>query len=99
MVTLYITNGRLEALEGLPERGRDILKTDALNALHGPLLARLLGGGEYEILDIEPEIATARINVCGLSQVIDFIEITRLTDINGVVHDPDNFWHDEGGDE
>lgn len=93
MSALYITDGMQEVEQGLPDRGRDVLKTDALNALPGPLLARILGGGEYEVIDIEPEIATARINVCGLSQIIDFIEITKLTDINRVVHNPDDFWH------
>ena len=93
MGALYITDGRGEAQSGLPDRGKDILKTDDLNALPGPLLARLLGGGEYEIIDIEPEIAAARINVSGLSQVVDFIEITKLTDLEGVEHDPDDFWH------
>lgn len=94
MGATYITNGRCEINNGLPNQGKDILMTDALNDLPGPLLARLLGGHEYEIIDIEPQIATARINVCGLSQVVDFVEITRLTDIEGVEHDPDDFWHD-----
>jgi hypothetical protein len=94
MGALYITNGRREIEPGLPDQGNDMLKTDALNALPGPLLALLLGGDEYEIIDIEPEIATARINVCGLSQVVEFVEITRLTDIEGGEHDPDDFWHE-----
>lgn len=95
MGALYITDGRASVDPGLPDRGKDVLKADALNALPGPLLARLAGSNwEYEIIDIEPEIATARINVCGLSQVVDFIEIMELKDINGTAHDPEDFWHD-----
>lgn len=94
MSALYITNGRDEIEHGLPERGKDVLKADSLNALPGPLLARVCGScDEYEIIDIEPEIATARINVCGLSQVVEFVEIMNLRDIDGNNHDPEDFWH------
>lgn len=94
MSALCITDVRRSPHEGMPDQGKDVLKTDDLNALPGPLLARLLGGGEYEIIDIEPQIATARINVGGLSQVVEFIEITNLTDLDGITHDADDFWID-----
>ena len=94
MPELFICSKRVPTDAGLPDQGNDKLKTDELNALEGPLIAVMLGGWTWPIHDIEPVIATARIDVCGKLQAIEFCEIVKLIDINGVEYDAEDFWHD-----
>jgi hypothetical protein len=94
MGELYISSKRASTEVGLPDQGKDKLKTDDLNALEGPLIAVMIGGWTWPIHDIEPVIATARIDVCGKLQAIEFCDIVKLIDINCVEHDSEDFWHD-----
>ena len=94
MGELFITRGRKERPAIDTDASRDKLKTDELNALPGPLIAVMLGGWTWPIHDIEPVIATARIDVCGKLQAVEFCEITKLIDIDGNEYDSEDFWHD-----
>lgn len=71
----------------------DKLKFDEINKLPMPLMCRFAGCDIWwGVHDIEVQIATVRIDVCGLLEIKDFIEIMEIKDSNNVIHDADDFW-------
>ena len=96
MGSLYISDGTDERYksESLPDRGKDVLNADALNALQGPLMAKFAGGWEWPVHDIEVETALMRIDVSGLLEAKSFCEVMTLTDIEGVEFNAEDFWVD-----
>lgn len=94
MGELRIRVGPRQQGKTITDASKDQLKTDELNALEGPLIAVLAGGFSYPVHDIEPVIAHARLDVCGQLDIVSFATIMKLIDINGVEHDPEDFWHD-----
>lgn len=72
----------------------DKLRMDYINSLPQPFIARLAGGVEWPIYDIEVETALCRIDVVGRLQVIPFCEVMSITDYAGTRHDPEDFWVD-----
>lgn len=76
------------------DRATDLLSTAKLNALPHPIVARIFGG-EWEVETIDVETGLIRIFVCGLLECRHFSEVQELVDINGGVHDSDEFYNEE----
>lgn len=72
----------------------DLLRMDYINSLPQPFLATLLGGSQYELESICVETGLLRIDVCGKLQCMEISDITCFTDMDGVKHDPDEFYTD-----
>lgn len=73
----------------------DLLNGVKFNALPSPVTARMCGGGSWWIETLDVQTGTIRLDVCGKIDFSDFSEIMELIDINGIKHDPDDFWVDE----
>ena len=73
----------------------DLLRMDYINSLPQPFFAKLCGGWEWEIHDIDVETGLLRINVSGLLQPIHFGEIIEITDIDGGKHDPESWYNED----
>jgi len=91
---MYITSTQDKPLTSLPDRGRDKLDAEKINAIPRPFMARMCGGGEWEVIDVEVECAIFRADICGKSQVMNFSEIMEITDVNGQKYNPDDLWND-----
>lgn len=74
----------------------DLLRIDYINSLPQPFVVRLLGDRDFSwpVYDIAVDIATFRIDVCGLLEVKSMADASAFRDADGVVHDPDTFWTD-----
>jgi len=77
----------------------DLLKMDFINSLPQPLLATLYGDKDckWEINDIDVETGLLRINVCGKLQIMHIGDVNFFTDMNGDIHDADDFYNEKGG--
>jgi len=75
----------------------DVLRMDYINSLPQPFLAKLLGGSEYEVIDIDVQTGLLRINVSGMMQVIEMPDVKSFKDMSGKEHDPDTFYTDFEG--
>ena len=72
----------------------DILNMEYINSLPQPFLARMAGGGEWEVDTICVETGLMKLNVCGMLDNSHISEVIEFTDIDGNKHDPDDFWLD-----
>lgn len=72
----------------------DQLKIDKINRLPHPLTAVFYGGDEWEIYSICVETGLMKINVVGMLDNCHFDNVKKIKDIDGGVHDADDFWID-----
>ncbi len=72
----------------------DRLKFDELNKLPLPIICRFIGGSEWPLYDIDVETGFMRIDVCGKLDKKHFVDVTHLTDADGIKHEADDFWHE-----
>lgn len=72
----------------------DLLDLEKLDSLPHPLVARILGGQEFEIQVVCVATGAMRIDVCGMHQCGQFSDVMALIDADGFEHDPDEFWSD-----
>lgn len=72
----------------------DLLLMDKINALPQPLRAKI-SGTFWEVHDIDVETGLMRINVSGLLEVTTFSSCTSIKDMEGVEHNPDDFYNED----
>ena len=73
----------------------DLLRIDHINSLPQPFIARLLGGSEWPVYDIDVETGLLRIDVCGLLEVKHITDVTLFIDAEWVIHDVDSFYNED----
>ena len=74
----------------------DLLRMDYINNLPQPFIAHFCGGYEWPIYDIDVETGLLRIDVAGKLQVKHISEVIYFIDIEGVRHDAETFYQEEG---
>lgn len=74
----------------------DRLRMDYINSLPQPFVARLCGGSDWPIHDIDVETGLLRLDVCGKLEVRRLSDVMEITDIDGGKHDPDDWYCPEG---
>ena len=72
----------------------DQLKMDYINSLPQPFIARMIGGGDWPVHDIEVQTALVRCDIVGKLQVFSISDVSAFVDADGNEHDPDTFWVD-----
>jgi len=72
----------------------DLLCMDYINSLPQPLIAKLFGGSEWPIYDIDVGSGLLRIDVCGLLEVKHIGDVRSFCDDCGVEHDSETFYVD-----
>ena len=72
----------------------DLLRMDYINSLPQPFIARFSRADEWPVYDIDVQTGMMRIDVCGRLEIRHFGEVTRIRDIDGGDHDPDD-WYEE----
>ena len=77
-------------------RPTDILRADLINAIPQPIMARFLIGDIWPVIDIAVDAGLLRIDVCGISQAMSFSEVTHLIGSDGISHDADDLYNEEG---
>ena len=70
----------------------DKLNMEYINSLPQPFTARLYGGDEWELYDIDVETGLLRIDVCGKAQVMHISDVNLFRDMDGIEHDSDTFY-------
>lgn len=73
---------------------RDLLKMDYINSLPQPFVARLYGGSEWPVYDIDVETGLLRIGVCGKPEMKHIGDVREFVDVDGEVHEADTFYSD-----
>lgn len=74
----------------------DLLRMDYINSLPQPFIATQLGGWRWPVESIEVECGLVRIDVIGKLQVLDIMEFTSFMDADGIEHDVDSFFNEDG---
>lgn len=88
------TSNRSSGVIDLSRKYGDILDIKKFNELPSPVTAKLIGGGEYWIETLCVQTGAMRIDVCGMIDHMEFIDVLELIDINGKQYNPDDFWLD-----
>lgn len=70
----------------------DLLRMDHINSLPQPFIAKLYGGSEWPVHDIDVETGLLRIDVCGKLDVKHIGDVRSFMDANFVEHDADDFY-------
>ena len=73
----------------------DLLNMTYINCLPQPFTAVLYGGDEWPLYDICVETGIVRIDVCGMLEIKHIGDIKIFRDMDGVNHDPDDFYLEE----
>lgn len=76
----------------------DLLRMDYINSLPQPFVARMFGGAEWEVADIDVETGLMRILVCGKIQPTHIGEVSHFRDMDGAVHSADSFYCESEGE-
>lgn len=72
----------------------DLLRMDHINSLPQPFIARMIGGSEWPVHDIDVETGLIRLDVCGKLDVTHIGDVMEFRDLDGGSHDPDSFYSD-----
>jgi len=72
----------------------DIIDIAKFNSLPAPVTAVLFGGSKYWIDTLCVQTGCMSIDVCGMLDKSHFSDVKQLIDIDGGIHDPDDFWLD-----
>lgn len=72
----------------------DLLRLDYINSLPQPFIARMIGGSEWPVYDLDVETGLMRLDVCGKLDISHIREVSTFTDASCVVHDADSFYSD-----
>lgn len=72
----------------------DLLRMDYINSLPQPFMAKLFGGWEWSIYDIDVQTGLLRIDVMGKLDVLHISDVNYFTDEEGVNHDTETFYCD-----
>jgi len=70
----------------------DKLNIAYINSLPQPFIARLCGGDEWPVYDIDVETGLVRLDVVGKLDHTHIAEIDYFRDMNGVEHDSESFY-------
>ena len=70
----------------------DLLRMEYINSLPQPFIARFCGGSEWPVYDIDVETGLLRIDICGKLDIKHIGDVRHFTDIDGAVHDADDFY-------
>ena len=74
---------------------KDILNIDKINSLPQPITAILYGDTSgYWIETLCVRTGLMRLDVMGQIDLCHFDDVKMLVDIEGIEHDPDDFWID-----
>ena len=74
---------------------QDKLDMDYINSLPQPFLVRFLADRQWwPVYDIDVETGLLRIDIVGLLEIKEFIEVREIRDDSGRIHDPEDFWID-----
>ncbi len=72
----------------------DKLRMDYINSLPQPFIARLCGGSEWPVHDIDVETGLIRLDVMGKLDVSHIGNVREFVDADWQTHDPDTFYSD-----
>lgn len=94
IITDEITTSRGEPKQYQDYQAGDMLNIKKFNSLPSPVTAQLFGGDEHWIESLCVQTGAMRLDVCGLIDLEDFAMVKTLVDINGVEHNPEEFYVD-----
>jgi hypothetical protein len=89
---MWIMNGAEKRLgiKATKQEGGDTLDCELINSL-GHLVG-VKRGSEYDIESVCVQTGVTRMNVCGLVDIVDFIEFEKIIGEDGVERDVDEFY-------
>ena len=72
----------------------DKLRLDYINSLPQPFIARMYGGSEWPVYDIDVGTGLLRLDVIGKLDISHIGNVREFVDANGDIHDVDTFYSD-----